>query len=220
MSTSVLEELASRVRAMEGRTPDARAVLPVLPALKPLLPRGLQGGSCYVVGGSLGVATALLAEASAAGEWSAVVGVPEFGAEAAAAQGVDLARTLLVPDPRDEWLTVVATLVDVLPIVLARPPGRLAPKEITRLEARVRDQSCVFVVLQDGPVRWPRAAAALEVGPSQWSGLAAGRGVLAERRLPVRLTERSGRAREIVLHQRAGSFVCAAESAPRLRAVG
>lgn len=220
MSTSVLDELASRVRAMEGRTPDARCVLPVLPALRPLLPQGLQGGGCYGVTGSLGLAVALLAEASAAGEWSAVVGVPDLGAEAAAALGVDLSRTLLVPDPRGEWFTVVATLVDVLPIVLARTPARLAPREIARLEARVRDQSCVFVVLQDGALRWPRVTASIDVGASEWSGISSGRGTLDARRVHVRVRERSGRSRELVVQQRAGSYVAATETVAPLRAVG
>lgn len=195
-------------------------MLPVLPALSPLLPRGLLGGNCYAVNGSLGLATALLAEASTTGAWSAVVGVPEFGAEAAAAQGLNLSRTLLVPHPESEWLTVVATLVDVLPIVLARPPDRLAPREITRLEARVRDQSNVFVVLQEGHARWPRVAATIEAGPSEWATIINGRGVLGDRSFPVRVTERSGQSRELILRQHAGTYTAGPAVPARLRAVG
>lgn len=214
----MVAELASRVQEMEGRIPGAGSALPVASALRPLLPQGLLAGS-YAVQGSLGLATALLAEVSAGGEWCGVVGIPEFGAEAAALLGVDLTRTLLVPDPQQEWLTVVATLVEVMPIVLARPPGRLAPKDLARLEARIRAQGSVLVALVDRGVRWPRAAASLDVGPSEWSGIASGRGVLTEREVPVRVTDRWGQNRAVRLRQRGGLFVEArAESA--LRAVG
>ncbi|WP_432559544.1 hypothetical protein [Granulicoccus sp. GXG6511] len=217
MSNSLLAELAARVESMEGRT--SGPSLPLAPVLRPLLPRGLQAGCCYGVSGSLGLATALVAEASARGEWCALVGVPEFGAEAAAHLGFDLTRVVLVPDPRDAWLTVVATLIEVLPIVLVRPPARLAPKELARLESRLRRQGTVLVAVTEGAHRWPRAAATLEAGPSAWSGLASGRGHLSERELSVRVTERRGRETEVRLIQRRGAFVDATAVGAPIRAV-
>ena len=50
-------------------------------------------------------------------------GWPDFGAEAAAGLGVDLSRTVLVPDPGEHWLEVTAALVDVLRVVVLRPAG-------------------------------------------------------------------------------------------------
>lgn len=183
--------------------------LPVLRTLEPLLPQGLQTGSCYTVRGSLGLALALIAEASAGGRWCGVVGVPEFGAEAAVTLGVDLSRLLLVPDPRQEWLTAVATLVEVLPLVLARAPAHVPPKEVTRLEARLRRQGCVLIVLAEDGHRWPRSAATLDAVRSEWSGLAAGRGALTERDVVVRVTDRARQRREVRLRQRGGVYVAA-----------
>lgn len=220
VSQSMVDQLASRVRTMEGTTQGASRSLPVLRTLAPLLPQGLQTGSCYSVQGSLGLALALIAEASAGGLWCGVVGVPEFGAEAAATLGVDLSRLLLVPDPRQEWLTAVATLVEVLPLVLARAPERVPPKELSRLEARLRRQGCVLVVLVEESRRWPRAAATLEAVRSEWSGIVAGRGVLAERELVVRVTDRSGRQREIRLRQRGGVYVATAPVLTTLERAG
>jgi hypothetical protein len=217
---SVVDELTSRVRTMEGRTEGAWAALPVLPTIAPLLPLGLQTGACYGVRGSLGLALALIAEASAGGRWCGVVGIPEFGAEAAATLGVDLSRLLLVPDPRQEWLTAVATLVEVLPLVLARAPAHLAPGAVNRLESRLRRQGCVLVVLLDEGRHWPRTAVTLEAVRSEWSGISAGRGALAERELVVRVTDRSMHQREVRMHQRGGVYVAAAPVQPALERAG
>lgn len=205
---------------MEGKTRNAWDALPVSPGLAPLLPQGLQTGNCYSVRGSLGLALALMAEASAGGRWCGVVAVPELGAEAAAALGIDLSRLLLVPDPQQEWLTAVATLVEVLPLVLARAPAHVPAKEISRLEARLRRQGGVLVVLVEESRRWPRVAANLEAGRSEWSGIAAGRGILVERELAVRVTERSGQQREVQVHQRDGGYVAAVPMLPALGRVG
>ena len=50
----------------------------------------------------------LMAGPSQAGEWTAVVGVPEFGFDAALAFGVDLGRCIVVPEPGEHWLSVTA----------------------------------------------------------------------------------------------------------------
>lgn len=217
---SLVDQLASRVRTMEGRTPGAWSALPVSPTLASLLPQGLRIGNCYAVRGSLSLAVALLAEASASGRWCGVIGIPEFGAEAAATLGVDLSRLLLVPDPQQEWLTVVATMVEVLPLVLVRAPAHVPPKDLGRLEARIRRQGCVLVVLVEHNRRWPRATVNLEAGRSEWFGIASGRGVLSEREMVVRVTDRSGQGREVRLRQRNGAYVAAAPAQAALRRVG
>src|SRR6476660_8273685 len=100
----VLEELAQRARpvVLSG---DER--LPVLPALEPLLPgAGLRRGSVVAVSGSTSLLCALLAGASQAGSWCAVVGLPDLGLVAAAGLGVALERLALVPDPGSQWPVV------------------------------------------------------------------------------------------------------------------
>jgi hypothetical protein len=83
--------------------------LPVLPALRELLPRGgLARGSVVSVAEFGTLALALLAGPSADGAWCAIAGVPEAGILAAAELGLHAERTLLVPDPGDAWPEVVA----------------------------------------------------------------------------------------------------------------
>src|SRR5580693_3240221 len=87
-------------------------LLPVLPALRDLLPGGLQRGSVVTSGDWGLLALALTAGAVADGAWCAVVGVPAIGARAAAEAGLDLDRVLLVSEPGPSWAQVVASLLD------------------------------------------------------------------------------------------------------------
>src|SRR5215211_1230971 len=105
-------------------------LLPVVPALAPLLPnQGLRRGSTVAVDRSAALALALVAGASAAGFWVAAVGLPDLGILAAAETGVALERLALVPSPGPRaWPTVVAALLDAIDVVLVRsPPGRPGP---------------------------------------------------------------------------------------------
>jgi len=68
----------------------------------------------------------LLAAASQAGSWCAVVGMPSLSAVAAAEAGVVLDRLALVPYPGPEWSTVVAALLDGIDVVVTAPPGPVA----------------------------------------------------------------------------------------------
>ena len=95
----------------------ADRVRPVLPELRELFGgQGLRRGSTVAVStgpsvwpaGGSSLVLALLAEASRAGSWCAVVGLPTFGAVAAAEAGIALDRLALVPNPGPEWPTVVA----------------------------------------------------------------------------------------------------------------
>jgi hypothetical protein len=76
----------------------------VLPALRELLPRGGLVRGLVVSVAEFGVlALALLAGASADRAWCGIAGVPVAGILAAAELGLDLERTLLVPDLGDAW---------------------------------------------------------------------------------------------------------------------
>lgn len=117
----------------------------------------------------------LLAGPSLMGAWAAVVGVSDFGVEAAAACGVDLDRTVLVPDPGEHWLEVTAALIDVATIVLVRPPsemaGRVTASTAARIGARLRKRGAALAVLGDA---WPRCDARLWLVDPAWSGMGSG----------------------------------------------
>jgi hypothetical protein len=182
-----VQRLQERIRAMQAASLGTRT-LPTDPAVRHLLPGGaLKAGAAYAVPGSPSLAMLLLAGPSAAGGWTGVVGVPEFGVEAAAGFGIDLARLVLVPRPGEHWLTVAAQLADVLPMVLVQPPrSGVAPGEAARLASRLRQRGATLVVLGT----WPQAEATLEITDSRWVGLGPGHGYLTGREAEVEVTAR------------------------------
>ncbi len=183
---AALERLRAGVERMQGRRLDA-PVLPVHPALAPLLPGGgLRPGAAYSLAPSASLLLALLAKPSQAGSWCGVIGVPELGAEAAEALGVELSRLVLVPDPGKRWLAVTSTVADVLPVVAVRPGSRASDGEASRLQARLRDRGTVLLV-QGG---WPQAEAVLELSAPEWSGLGRGHGYLAGREVTVTVSSK------------------------------
>jgi hypothetical protein len=151
--------------------------VPVLPALRELLPRGgLARGSVVAVAEFGLLCLALAAAASADGAWCGIAGIPEAGVLAAAALGLDAGRTLLVPDPGPSWPQVVASLLDGCELVLLRPPARTpASAQVRqRLEATLRRGRGVLVVAGD----WPGAQLRLRVVTQRWTGLGDGHGRL------------------------------------------
>ncbi len=175
-SAPTVDELRARVTQMQGRP----ATQPVRthPALAGLLQ--LQTGSSYGVE-SASLVTMLLAGPSADGLWCGIVGSSELGLEAAAAAGVELSRTILVPDPGDAWLEVTAALIDVLSIVVVRPPGRVSEGDAARLAARLRQRGSILVAWGD----WPRCDARLGLTDAEWVGLGIGHGHLQARQATV-----------------------------------
>ena len=194
---SRLHEVAARAR------PVALArehVLPVLEPFQPLLPDGLRRGSTVAVGDATSLALALVAGPSAAGSWSAAVGVSNLGLASAAELGVALDRFVVVADPpRAAWPTVVATLVDALDVVLVRARYRVAGNDARRLIARARERGAVLVVLGDG---WPEVPdVRLGITRAEWQGIGDGHGHLQARRITVEVNGRrsAARPREIEL---------------------
>jgi hypothetical protein len=176
-----VDELRARVTQMQGR-PAAQPVR-THPALAGLLQ--MQTGSSYGVE-SASLAMMLMAGPSADGAWCGVVGSTEFGLEAAAAVGVELSRTILVPDPGEAWLEVTAALIDVLGVVLVRPPAEVSAGDVARLSARLRQRGSILVAL---PLReggdWPRCDARLSLTDIEWAGLGSGHGHLRARQATV-----------------------------------
>jgi hypothetical protein len=122
-----------------------------------------------------------MAQASASGIWCAVVGIPEFGAEAAEVAGMDLERLVLVPHPGDQWMRVTAALVDVVGLVLTRPILSKSDAATSRLAARLRQRGVTMITVGD----WPGSEASLSVTESEWQGLEVGHGLLHRRRATV-----------------------------------
>ena len=177
-----VDELQARIRGMQATRLDSKAV-PTHPALRVgaagrHAPRGhgrarsraRRRCSWHCSPGR-----------SASGRWVAVAGMPEFGVEAAARFGIALERLVLVPDPGRQWLTVVAALADVIPVVAVRPAGRVAPAEASRLSARLRQRGTTLLVAGD----WPGSDARLGVEASEWHGLERGHGHLGDREVVV-----------------------------------
>lgn len=170
---SVLDQLRERVSALEGAP--ARLPLPTHPGLAGLV--DLRAGGSYGVD-SASLALALAAGASRSGEWVGFAGWDDFGAEAAEALGLDLARTVLVPEPGEHWREVTAALVDVLRVVVLRPPVDVDAASASRIEARLRTRSAALVVWG----QWPRCEARLRLEQVRWTGPERGRGALRQRR--------------------------------------
>jgi hypothetical protein len=173
---ATVARLRDRIHGMQDGVP--RVPIATHPALADLVQ--LRTGGSYQVD-SASLALALLAGPSRAGAWSAVVGADDFGAEAAAEMGVDLARTVLVPDPGELWLEVTSALVDVVTMVVLRPPGPVSARAASRIAARLRKRSAALVSW--GP--WPGAEATLSLRESLWSGADHGHGRLRSRRVLV-----------------------------------
>ena len=182
---------ASRVAARAERARATGRVLPVVPALAGLLPdTGLRRGSTVAVHGGTSLLLALLASATCAGSWAAVVGMPSLGVVAAAEYGVELARLALVPHPGAEFPAVAAALLDGVDLVVVH--AETVPAAVARrLSARARHRGAVL--LSAGA--WPGADVELSCRRAPWAGPSAGYGHLQSRRVKVRAHGRGAAAR-------------------------
>ncbi|WP_143034061.1 hypothetical protein [Paramicrobacterium humi] len=192
----VLAELTSRIRGMQRRTLGTgleAPVVPVVDALAPLFPgAGLRPGAVYAVS-SAALALMLMSESSRRGDWVAVVGIPDFSADAAEAAGIRLDRLILVPHPGRQLIRAAAALADVMSLVLVGSPGSLAPAEGARLEARLRRTGSILLSLGE----WPGSEDQLALSDRQWSGLGSGHGHLAGCIATVTAKGRGGRPRQV-----------------------
>lgn len=203
-SRATVAELKARITSMQtGKL--ASRLIPTDPVIAGLLPGGgLQQGAAYSLDRSAMLLMTLLAAPSVAGAWCGIVGLPEFGVEAAQHAGVDLGRLVLVPHPGEQWLTVTAAMTDVMGIVVVRPPQQATDSSVARLAARLRQRGTTLLVL--GP--WPQAEAMLSLSSSQWHGIGEGHGHLAAREVTVTVTGRaSSRARSARLRLPGGDPV-------------
>ena len=141
--------------------------------------------------GETSLLLALLAAASAAGSWCAVVGMPQLGLVAAAEAGLAIDRCALVPQPGPDWPAVVAALLDGVDVVVAATAGSVPAQLAGRLAARARQRGVVLISFG----RWSGADLTLEVVGGAWHGLGQGRGRLRQRELEVLVQGRGAAAR-------------------------
>jgi hypothetical protein len=196
LKTAALTGAVRRASDHASGKQGSERLLPVLPELRELLPgRGLRRGATVAIAtmtgpetarparstGATSLLLALLAAASGAGSWCAVVGVPTLGVVAAAEAGIALDRLALVPNPGPDWTTVVAALLDGVDIVVAAPPGPIAPSVASRLAARARQRGSVLMSYG----RWDGADITFDAVRGVWHGLDQGRGRLRCRQVTV-----------------------------------
>ena len=187
--------MASGVAEATEDTRIAGGVLPVASELASVLPwGGLRRGSTLAVHGSTSLLLTLLSEATAAGSWAAVIGMPDLGLVAASELGVRTERLALVPRPGDRFADVVAALLDGMDLVAVASSGvRSASRVRHRLSARARHRRAVL--LSVGP--WPGADVTLRYTSGRWSGAEDGAGYLRARDAAVQVDGRGSAARPV-----------------------
>ncbi|MFE0457801.1 hypothetical protein ACFW1A_00905 [Kitasatospora sp. NPDC058965] len=184
---AALQHLAPHLRPAQPAP-----LVPVLPALRELLPGGgLRPGTVVSVTGGTAVLLALAAAATREGTWCAVVGFEGLGLLGAAELGVDTDRLVVIEAPGSHWPEVAMALADGVGIVLLRPTGGLSGQVAARLSAAARSKGCVLLVAG----QWPGAQVQLSVVERDWIGLRQGRGRLRARRITVDCGGRGAAAR-------------------------
>lgn len=187
-AVETVHELQARIDALQRTRLDTR-LMPTHEAIADLLPGGgLREGAVYALSPSSALVMALLVGPSQAGSWCAVIGMPEFGVEAAEGMGIDLDRLVLVPHPGDAWLTVAAAIADAIGVVVVRPGRAASDGAVAKLAGRLRERGATLLVL--GP--WPQAEAMISVADSRWAGLGEGHGLLSEREVTLTVTTKQG----------------------------
>ncbi len=193
-------------------TAPALPPLPVPDGLRQLLPDGLRRGSTVAVTSSVSLLLALLGPASAAGAWTAMVGMPVLSAEAAAEAGVELERLAIISPPEpgwsgSSWTTAVGALLDAVDVVVARPGGAGADPGVfggtsgvtdgdaRRLNARARSKGGILVLFGQHAASWPGVEIELSATHGRWIGIDRGYGRLRQRQLRVRAIGRGRSAR-------------------------
>ncbi|QPP07530.1 hypothetical protein G4Z16_15315 [Streptomyces bathyalis] len=147
-----------------------------------LLPGGcLRAGTTVSAGGDMPLLLALAGWAAAeAGPW-AVVGLPQLGVLAAQSMGLDVGVGMFVDHPGRHWPEVVATLAEVVPVLLLGGCGPATGRTAQRVGAVLRRTGTVLLTAGE----WEGADVRLAVTRSRWVGVGAGHGLLCARQVEV-----------------------------------
>lgn len=132
-----------------------RAVLPVVPALTGIFPRGgPEPGRIHGVSGDAAVSLvlAMVAAATEQGAWCVFVDMPHVGLGAAREHGVALHRVVFLDTGgSSSWARIVGALVDGFDIVVVAGPA-CRPAEARTVAARAKARGTVVVIHGDpGP---------------------------------------------------------------------
>lgn len=161
------------------------AVFAVPEALATVLPQGglPRGGVVSLAGGTGSTSLLLSLLAAPEGTWSALVGLPGVGLAAAAEFGVDLDRTVVIPDPGPDVLQVLSVLADGVDLLVVGAPtqGFTAPARLRVLTGRLRQRGATLLVVG----AWPGADLVLRTRVTGWAGIADGHGRLRDRSLEI-----------------------------------
>ena len=192
-TTSALAHAIQTGTDSELPAPDHIRVAPAVEQLQPLLPwqSGLRRGVTVAAVASVTLLQVLLAGAMSDGAWGAVVGLPDFGALAAAEAGIPLDRLALVPDPGPDWPTVVSALLDGVAVVAVHTTEAVPAAVARALQARARNREAILIATRP----WPGTDLTIETTGRSWTGLGTGRGRLRSQRLSLRSSGRGAAAR-------------------------
>jgi hypothetical protein len=180
-------------------TPARERTIPVEPALSPLFPDGgLQRG--HVVGcqgvAARSAALALTVRAVSDGAWLAVVGIDDFGIEAATEFGIPAGRVVAIAAVTpQEWAERIAAAADGFELILAVPPSgaeRMMPTAMRRVRQRLHARGSVLVLVPRGAGNNGFTGVDVEIAATggEWLGIGAGHGRLIARRVGVRSSGR------------------------------
>lgn len=175
--------------------------LPVSDVVRSFIPDGrLIRGRVIACSGDAAVSVALLvvAQATQAGSWLAVVGVQNMAILAAAERGVALERLVLVHPPQQskEWSTTVAAVVDGFDLIIMSLPRGVSPSDVRRVQTRIQARQSVAVIINHGSLgvmpSWQpfQPDVVLHTTTSQWVGPDRGAGFLQYRDLRVQVSGR------------------------------
>jgi hypothetical protein len=199
-TTGALAHAVQQATQTGRNAPDITTLLPTHTVFRQLLPwAGLRRGATIAVTSSTTLLQLLLAGAMVEGAWACVIGMPQFGALAAAENGIPLERlVLVVPDPGPDWPAIAAVLIDGVDLVAIKPPGPVSTAVAGRLAARARQRGTVLLPIGE----WPGADVTLRRTGQRWEGLGAGHG-----RLRTQITEVQAEGRGRAAQKRTAAIV-------------
>ncbi|MEU1984268.1 hypothetical protein [Nocardia sp. NPDC019395] len=168
-----------------------REILPVPPALAPLLPdRGLVKGSVVSYTGAGSLLAGLLAAVTGPGGHAAAVGLPGLGLLAAAEMGARLDRLAVIADAGHDPVEVAAVLLDGMElVVLGLGDTAVTPARARVLAAKARGKGSTLLVT-GGP--WPAPDLSLESRVAGYTGLGTGSGRIRSISLDIEVRTRAG----------------------------
>lgn len=183
------------VATLASLTPARERTIPVEPALSRLFPdAGLQRG--HVVGcrgvAARTAALALTARAVCDGAWLAVIGIDDFGVEAAAELGIPTERVVTIAATSTrEWAERTAAAADGFELILTAFPAG-AERALRKVRQRLQARGSVLIVIPRRSDVDGCAGADVEIATSdgEWLGIGAGHGRLVARRVTVRSSGR------------------------------